>query len=71
MSRTLKTCCKCLLLLLVWIGCALAQTQTDSDRAAKQALEALRHRAIPEATPPCTVEECQWWNKLRAAGEAV
>ncbi len=71
MSRSLKPYRKCLLLLLIWTGSALAQTQNDSDRAAKQALEALRRREIPEATPPYTDEEAIWWNKLRAAGEAV
>lgn len=71
MSRSLKPYCKCLLLLLIWTVSALAQAQNDSDRAAKQALDALRRREIPEATPPCTAEECQWWNKLRAAGELV
>jgi TonB family protein len=71
MAQTIKRWSQCFLLLSVWTGSALAQAQNDSDRAAKQALDALRRREIPEATPPCTAEECQWWNKLRAAGESV
>jgi TonB family protein len=70
MPLTLKTCGPCLLLLLLLTGSAWAQG-SDSDRAAQQALNALRHREIPEATLPCTTEEREWWSKLRAAGEAV
>jgi TonB family protein len=70
MPTTLKTCCQSFLLLLLLSGSAWAQS-SDSNRAAQQALNALRHREIPEATLPCTTEEREWWNKLRAAGEAV
>ena len=58
-------------LTLVIAGHAFAQTQTDQDRAAQQALRALRGRDIPEATLPCTPEEAKWWNDLRAAARAI
>lgn len=74
MSQALKTCCKILFLSLVMTGGAVAQStqsQTDSDRAEKMALDALRRREIPAATLPCTTDEAGWWSELRAAGEAV
>src|SRR5258706_14518615 len=70
MPSTLQHYGRCLLLLLFSTSTAWAQS-SDSNRAAQQALDALRHREIPEATLPCTTEEREWWSKLRAAGEAV
>ncbi|MEK6334298.1 MAG: energy transducer TonB [Acidobacteriota bacterium] len=74
MSQTLTTCCKILVLSLVISGGALAQStpaQSESDRAEKTALDALRRREIPEATLPALPDETRWWNDLRSAGNAV
>ena len=71
MSSTFETCGRYSLMLLALAGGALAQTQSDADRAAKQALDALHHREMPEATIPCTADEAKWWAELRTAGAAV
>jgi len=67
----LKICFTLLVLGLVCSTAALAQTQTDKERATEQAIKGLRGREIPEATLPCTPDEANWWNDLRAAGKAV
>lgn len=55
------------LLILIGTGSAVAQSQTDADRAAQQAIKAIHSRDIPEASLPCTPEETKWWNELREA----
>lgn len=52
-------------------GAAVAQSTNDQDWAKKRALEMIRAHEVPEATLPCTPDEAQWWNDLRAAGKAV
>jgi TonB family protein len=71
MFRALRIYTACAIVLLVWTGSAIAQSTTDRDNAAKQAVAALRRREVPEATLPCTPDEAKWWNDLRAAGKAV
>ena len=71
MFRALRIYIACAVLILVWTGAAIAQSTTERDNAAKQAMAALRRREVPEATLPCTPAEAQWWNDLRAAGKAV
>jgi hypothetical protein len=73
MAQTFTTCCKILFLSLITGGVCAQSTpsQTDSDLAAKRALEGLRRREIPEATLPCTADETKWWSDLRSAGVAV
>jgi TonB family protein len=74
MSQTFKTCCRILFLTLVITGGAFAQStqsQTDSNRAERIALEGLHRHEIPEATLPGTADERKWWNDLRSAGGAV
>jgi len=48
-----------------------AQSQTDADRAAQQAVRAVHSREIPEASLPGTPEETKWWSDLRAAAKAI
>ena len=67
----LKICFTLLVLGLVCNTSALAQTQTDQERAEQQALRGLRSRDIPEASLPCTPEEAKWWNEVRAASKAI
>jgi TonB family protein len=71
MRKSLKIGFVLLLLGLVWSTDALAQTKTDQERAAEQALKALRAREIPEATLPTTPDEANWWKEIRAAGNAI
>ena len=55
------------LLILTANAVAVAQSQTDADRAAQQAVKALHSHDVPEASLPCTPEESKWWDELRAA----
>ena len=74
MPQTFTTCCRILFLSLVITSGVFAQStgsQTDSDRAEKQALAGLRRREIPEASLPCTAYEARWWSDLRSASAAV
>jgi TonB family protein len=71
MTSKFRNCTGLIALTLVMAGHAFAQTPTDQDRAAQQALSALRGRDLPEATLPCTPEEVKWWNDLRAATIAI
>jgi TonB family protein len=56
-------------LMLIASADALAQSQTDADRAAQQAIKALHSHDIPEASLPCTPEETKWWDELRATAK--
>jgi TonB family protein len=58
------------LLILIASAHGVAQSQTDADRAAQQAIKAIHSRDIPEASLPCTAEESKWWGELRAAAKA-
>src|SRR3979490_2146031 len=74
MTQTLRTFCKIFFLTLVSTGGSFAQStqsQTDSDRVEKIALEALHRREIPLATLSCTAEEEKGWSDRRSAGAAV
>lgn len=68
---SLKTYCALLVLGLVCNTVALAQTQTDQERAAEQAIKALRSREVPEASLSCTTDEAEWWKEVRAASKAI
>jgi TonB family protein len=70
MMRTFQTS----LLLSLIVTCTagiFAQSQTDADRAAQQAIKAIHSRDLPEASLPCTTDESKWWNDLRAAAKVV
>ena len=74
MKQTLANCFTVFILSLIITGGAFAQStpaQSESERAEKMALNALRRREIPEATLPASPEEATWWNDLRTAGNAV
>ena len=74
-SRALRklTISSCMLLALSLVAGVkvCAQSQTDADRAAQQAVKAVHSRDIPEASLPCTPEEAKWWSDLRAAANAI
>jgi TonB family protein len=70
MIQTFKSCV--LVLCVVASGVAVfAQSQTDADRAAQQAVKAVHSRDVPEASLPCTPDEAKWWSELRAAAKAI
>jgi len=70
MTRILNRSCLAFAFALVISVGAVAQTQTDADRAAQQAIKAVRARNIPEASLPCTSEESKWWGELRKVANA-
>ena len=74
-NRALRklTTTSCILLALGLLASArvFAQSQTDADRAAAQAVKAIRSRDIPEASLPCTSEESNWWSDIRTAAKAI
>jgi TonB family protein len=62
------------LIVAVVIACRVgvsAQSQTDADRAAQEAVKAVHSRDIPEASLPCTPDEAKWWSDLRVAAKAI
>ncbi len=69
MIGLLKSCAMLLPLTLITSAAAIAQSQTDADRAAQQAIKAVHSRDIPEASLACTMDESKWWNDLRAAAK--
>ena len=70
MIGRLSTAC-----LLLFFGARLLVAQTpapiDPDQAAKIAKDALHHREIPEATLPCSEDECKWWAEIKKTGDAI
>jgi len=68
--KLLKVYSLAALLMLMASEAAVAQSQTDADRAAQQAVKAIHSREVPEASLPCTPDEAKWWNELRAAARA-
>src|SRR5437764_10126599 len=49
---------------------ALASAQDTKTRTttAGSSVSVFTYKEIPAATGPCTSEECDWWNRLREAG---
>jgi len=70
MIQTLQSC----LLVSLVVACGagvFAQSQTEADRAAQQAVKAVHSRDLPEASLPCTSDEAKWWSDLRTAAKAI
>ena len=64
-------------LLLVSCACilmtALASAQDTKTRTTTSgsSVSVFTYKEIPAATEPCTSEECDWWNRLREAGNKL
>jgi len=64
-------------LLLVSCACilmtALASAQDTKTRTTTSgsSVSVFTYKEIPAATGPCTPEECDWWNRLREAGNKL
>jgi len=50
---------------------ASAQDTKTRRTAAGSAVSVMSYKEIPAATEPCTSEECDWWNRLREAGNKL
>ena len=71
MIRLPKICAVLVPLTLIMSSAAVAQSQTDADRAAQQAVKAVHSHDVPEASLPCSPDETKWWSDLRAAAKAI
>lgn len=50
---------------------ASAQDNKTRRTAAGSGVSVFSYREIPAATEPCTSEECDWWSRLREAGNKL
>src|SRR5439155_2075173 len=67
-----------LLLLLLVSGAFILMTAHTSAQDTKTrtttaglSVSVFTYKEIPAATGPCTSEECDWWNRLREAGNKL
>jgi hypothetical protein len=47
------------------------ETKTRTTKVGSSGLDFRQYTEIPAATEPCTAEECDWWNRLREAGNQL
>src|SRR3989440_2748877 len=59
----------CALLLMTTL--ASAQDTKTRTTTAGLSVSVFTYKEIPAATGPCTSEECDWWNRLREAGNKL
>jgi hypothetical protein len=64
---SILVCCAFLLM----TAHASAQDTKTRRTAAGSAVSVMSYKEIPAATEPCTSEECDWWNRLREAGNKL
>lgn len=57
--------------LLLMTALASAQDTKTRTTTAGSTVSVFTYKEIPEATEPCTPEECDWWNRLREAGNKL
>src|SRR4030095_3115981 len=50
---------------------ASAQDTKTRTTIAGSGVSVFTYKEIPAATEPCTAEECDWWNRLREAGNKL
>jgi TonB family protein len=70
MIKLLKICAVLVPIILIASVAAIAQSQTDAERAAQAAIRQLHSRDVPEASLPCTPDEAKWWSELRKVASA-
>ena len=57
--------------LLLMTALASAQDTKTRTTTAGSSVSVFTYKEIPAATGPCTSEECDWWNRLREAGNEL
>jgi hypothetical protein len=57
--------------LLLMTALASAQDTKTRTTTAGSVVSVFTYKEIPAATGPCTFEECDWWNRLREAGNKL
>jgi hypothetical protein len=50
---------------------ASAQDTKTRRTSSGSAVSVMSYKEIPAASEPCTAEECDWWNRLREAGNKL
>lgn len=61
----------CCAVLLMTAPAFAQDTKTRTTKMGSSGLSIRRYTEIPTATAPCTAEECDWWNRLRDAGNKL
>jgi TonB family protein len=61
----------CCAFLLMTAPASAQETKTRRTVSGSSGISILRYTEIPAATEPCTAEECDWWNRLREAGNKL
>lgn len=61
----------CCAFLLMTVPASAQDTKTLTTKVGSSGLSIRRYTEIPAATEPCTAEECDWWNRLREAGNKL
>src|SRR5688572_20964919 len=63
---------------LVWCACLLItahasaqDTKTRITKVGSSGILIKPYTEMPAATEPCTTEECDWWSRLREAGNKL
>jgi TonB family protein len=61
----------CCAFLLMTAHASAQDTKTRRTTVGSSAVSVSSYKEIPAATGPCTSEECDWWNRLREAGNKL
>jgi hypothetical protein len=61
----------CFAFLLMTAHTSAQDTKTRTTTIAGPGVSVFTYKEIPAATGPCTSEECDWWNRLREAGNKL
>jgi len=61
----------CCAFLLMTAHASAQDTKTRTTKVGSSGLSIRRYTEMPAATEPCTAEECDWWNRLREAGNKL
>lgn len=61
----------CCAFLLMTVPASAQDTKTRTTKVGSSGLQIRHYTEIPAATEPCTSEECDWWNRLREAGNKL
>ena len=61
----------CCAFLLMTAHASAQDTKTRRTKVGSSAVSVFNYTEIPAATEPCTSEECDWWNRLREAGNKL
>lgn len=61
----------CCAFLLMTAHTSAQDSKTRTTITGSKSVSVFTYKEIPAATEPCTSEECDWWNRLREAGNKL